>query len=81
MLEKVGLKDRLFHELLEFFCNVVTQQYKNITLTDTAQPARVADTSTLTNDMTAILIAIVTSATENPIEVSYMIDSMIDSTL
>jgi hypothetical protein len=74
MLEKVGLKDRLFPGLLDFFCNVVTQQYKNITLTDT-QPSRVAETPTLTNDMTAILIAIVTSATENPIEVSYMIDS------
>ncbi|CAB4028254.1 Hypothetical predicted protein [Paramuricea clavata] len=70
MLEKVGLKDRFFPGLLEFFCNVVTQQYKNITLTDT-QPSssRVAETPTLTNDMTAILIAIVTSATKNPIEV------------
>ncbi|CAB4000731.1 Hypothetical predicted protein [Paramuricea clavata] len=70
MLEKVGLKDRFFPGLLEFFCNVVTQQYKNSILTDT-QPSssRVAETPTLTNDMTAILIAIVTSATKSPIEV------------
>jgi hypothetical protein len=59
MLDKVGLKERLFPELLDFFCNVVMQQYKNITLTDT-QPSRVAETPT--NDMMAILIDIATRA-------------------
>ena len=68
----MGLKERFFSGLLDFFVNVVVQQYRKITLRDVQSAVRVADQNR-ENDMTKILINLLTSAAANPQQVRFQI--------
>ena len=69
----MGLEQRLFPRLLNFFCEVVAHHYKVITLNEPNDAVMPRDLTRAGKDMTQILMNILNSAIEDPQIVCYVL--------